>query len=1491
MSSYEILRRRLKPKSHVVLTLIDSGRTIAGIAEEILDEGLVLITDSSEEFIPGNSITSWRIGISENSIEACSTPISSAAIKDAHTLLLKDETETGHAPDFAQVRVHGTTELLTVSLALPIDKVDGEQCEAEDVANNATSNPGVENDDEPINQSLKVIGINSYPTIPLPDFENRTENRGIGQNLNKWKNQYEYALKVKEPERMARTVSEIAEMAEVEGSGELYYLAGCLAVSSGLPIAKAEALFEKAASYGSMDACIARAALAAKSEVYTSASQWLVRAILLLDSAEASFNSPSLLGYLAACIAKIPNVTVPGLCDACEAFVGSPSETEALSLLARSLVRDASSAVTLVLNRDIDGARSLAPDAICFRSLRPLAKTTTNITPAPNETRKRFGKISTFKEDASFGFVMEDLTNVTWWFHRSNVVDPILARNLATGAIGQSIEFEGSPNILPGKNYPRIDRLRCLDAPKNEPQSGNIGKTARTNQEDKLRYLPKDRTTYQLAKRADLLKDFDVAEKLYQSAIEEGGPRCESAVKDFAMMLNQLDRSVEAIALLKKYRMKFGADRKLSFDRLSITIYQKMRDQQAVKDTLLGLLREERRPSQQRELERQIAAIEFQHFSKEAAIERLQRMAKNDPSDFKTARLFDVFRQSNEVGNSQTASPSEDESNRAVLSVVFGISQLATGMIESCLMRGVDERSKESGNFSDKDFKAVRTLLEQIKGRRPQERADYYLTLAKLCQVADEGTNEDNTRAYLRRYFLDSGEAAMSNNLHADTQRCYLIESLSLFDQSDHGRGDVASTAFALLIGTYVYPAIDPSELLAGHRQEDRLKRPTLKLSPDSDGWKKFKADFCYYQVMATDACNWFIEQISKISPDHALSANKNESTREIDKLNSCIRSASICFQNSLTAEALQRGRDSLRSSIDSARFVLDAERMRQAAMVFDDASAYCLETNFRNQETKCLRLESDISRLIDEINRAPTKLSYEHLVLPLEGLKGAISRDFESRSTRAPTFEVKNVLDNDYYSTDSDGSVSVRLEIKSLDAASPPVESIDIVISGCSAEPCHSPAVLYGGESREIAVLVTPTREQIESGAFSIDVSLRFRNRSGNIDQSSNFPLAIRIGDTDSFTEIPNPYSRYAGGSPVDDDKMFYGRKTLVSRIVEHCTSGSLGQCFVLYGQKRSGKSSVIRQVHHALPTSCLGVRMSVGDLDLSKLWPSFGRTLVRELAYSLEDRNTSIPPDWPIPDQAEANPLEAIRSALRGLKRLQLRPVITVDEFTYIYEQPRDVALQFMRGWKGLLEQQLFSSVLVGQDTMPRFKIAFANEFGVTHDERISYLKKDEAFELAENPILLEGASRYRGKALESLFHLTAGSPFFEQIFCDALVLHLNSRRASFITEADVSAVARELVSGGSQVPAERFDSLVSAASTEDDIAKQPIRRRILSLIAKYSNQEGWAAKSSLPNDAASIEVLNDLKDRAVISLETDAYRISVGLFSDWLKANYVE
>ncbi len=476
-----------------------------------------------------------------------------------------------------------------------------------------------------------------------------------------------------------------------------------------------------------------------------------------------------------------------------------------------------------------------------------------------------------------------------------------------------------------------------------------------------------------------------------------------------------------------------------------------------------------------------------------------------------------------------------------------------------------------------------------------------------------------------------------------------------------------------------------------------------------------------------------------------------------------------------------------------------------------------------------------------------------------------------------------------------------------STDPHDPPIEAVqvlvrannDVKIGGIS----KGPARLAGGQRKEISIPLVASSSALKVGMATFHLQVKYRRHDGTERQTPQERMSVPLQPAQEFAKLPNPYARFSGGAVVDDDQMFFGREELVGRMLSVMTQGSSGQCFVLSGQKRTGKSSVLRHMGERLPRPFLPIRLSIGQIDTADAAISFIQQCI-DAVYNILvldfDMQDLIHSGWPSEQRIAARPLESFRRAfiaattrismLQGWRNCRL--VLLVDEFTYMYEyiQEGRADPSFMRQWKALLETGLFSAVIIGQDSMSKFKLAFPNEFGVTHDERLSYLTLDEARRFAEEPsALADGSSRFRGFALERLVDLTAGNPFFQMIFCDRLVQHMNATRNSHVVESTVDRVLDLLCSGETALSLDRFDSLITAAG--ESVALAP-RSEYLDLLFKIAVGEGDSTGvevAGLELSDHESQLLHDLMLREVVARDTTGrIRIRVALFAEWLRRN---
>lgn len=266
--------------------------------------------------------------------------------------------------------------------------------------------------------------------------------------------------------------------------------------------------------------------------------------------------------------------------------------------------------------------------------------------------------------------------------------------------------------------------------------------------------------------------------------------------------------------------------------------------------------------------------------------------------------------------------------------------------------------------------------------------------------------------------------------------------------------------------------------------------------------------------------------------------------------------------------------------------------------------------------------------------------------------------------------------------------------------------------------------------------------------------------------------PEKPKFSIQDSDDVIPNLYDTYASAGIVADPAMFFGREELLTEIINQVCLDPVGKCFVLYGHKRLGKSSILYHLWRRIAEPCLPVSVHLGLLgvDSAESQNHFIRLLLDDLRHSLHDRVQVLAVRWPSESMISERPIDAFKEGLWAAEEILLsrgwrepRIVFLLDDFSYLFEDINKGIV--MKQWKVLREFGEFSAVLVGNDLMPMFMSEFPNEFAVTTQEHLRYFTATEMTQLADQPILLNGKTRYRGNALDRLYKLTGGNPYYTQ------------------------------------------------------------------------------------------------------------------------------
>ena len=932
--------------------------------------------------------------------------------------------------------------------------------------------------------------------------------------------------------------------------------------------------------------------------------------------------------------------------------------------------------------------------------------------------------------------------------------------------------------------------------------------------------------------------------------------------------------------------------------------------------------------------------------------EQILKRMQNTLHDAKTALLLEAVKRAKTTGEFTVDDDSIIEIETALSYFSGKLSEFTRFFLEHCTFEGIPPGRVNDGKYTGSeedvrsDIRRLEDIARQLGTKRPRDRSNYYLSAARIHLDVEEDRNF--FYRYLCRSFASRGDAAVSENRHLDTVREWYCEALTVYDgDRGHHRGDEQDAVNALV--RYLYstlghthipltPNIPPigeavryvmNEHPANERTFDAIAYLVLRSRYAARRVLKYLYDNSNLQTMAVKYLKGkglkipdSIERLEDfVRPWNEL---RTEMSNRDDTLSNKLR----LFDNVVLTTAWLEDNIRIAGEIYSNLFFqLDQQRIRELQRILESALELCKQVTFEQRERLCIQLDNYCQALLREIEESPTRLSVEDVYPVIEVIQEKVNAHLEELyETSKPKLTLRLPLESFTPNTDQEIEVQIAIENEKGRA---PAESLQLIIQEDDASfEVTEPDIklnesLRGGETRILKVALRVAPDALQAQTFSLPVSAQYHTRTEEQVQIPFQNLSIRLYSEDEFEDIENPYAAYAEGGIVGDANMFFGREELIHNIANAIQKSRLqSKSVMVFGQKRSGKSSVLFHLKRLLQenkdllildleniATILGEDSNQAEDPKTTLLDQILKSILTELNYAIEDRvgegftalDLSIPADQEF--YGHPNPLQYFGDIFKSFKRQvskqrdwrDVRVVLLIDEFQYIYARivAGKIPETFMQNWKALLQANYFNAVLVGQDVMPKFKARFPNEFGTTQDERVTYLKPDDARRLIDEPIRIggrQGDSRYREQAIERILDLTAGSPFYIQIICNRLVEYMNVKHARLVTEADVEQVENELMRDVNALGLDKFDNLINSGDTSADAISDEDALKVLKVIAENSKTGPCPRdRISCQTDSPVHTILDDLVKREVVACDQGHYyQIRVGLFKEWLDVN---
>ena len=275
-----------------------------------------------------------------------------------------------------------------------------------------------------------------------------------------------------------------------------------------------------------------------------------------------------------------------------------------------------------------------------------------------------------------------------------------------------------------------------------------------------------------------------------------------------------------------------------------------------------------------------------------------------------------------------------------------------------------------------------------------------------------------------------------------------------------------------------------------------------------------------------------------------------------------------------------------------------------------------------------------------------------------------------------------------------------------------------------------------------------------------------------------------------------------YIAGAPVTETRMFFGREDIFEWIQNSLTGRYADHILVVHGQRRVGKTSVLKQLRNRLSEKYIPVFFDLQGrthttLDRFLWW--LARETVRVLK---QDRSIEVP----VPQKDDfARDLEYFENTfLPGLRPLLNghNLLYTFDEFDNLEEGEvkKDLARPLIDHLRRLMEREEMSFIFsIGSSgrKLENMQATYTEFFKTALYKKISFLSEEQTKDLVTRPV--EGLLEYDHEAVEHIYELTSGHPYFTQLTCHELFARCQHTNQRYVKNDDVKAILDDVVERG--------------------------------------------------------------------------------------------
>ncbi len=466
-------------------------------------------------------------------------------------------------------------------------------------------------------------------------------------------------------------------------------------------------------------------------------------------------------------------------------------------------------------------------------------------------------------------------------------------------------------------------------------------------------------------------------------------------------------------------------------------------------------------------------------------------------------------------------------------------------------------------------------------------------------------------------------------------------------------------------------------------------------------------------------------------------------------------------------------------------------------------------------------------------------------------------------------------------------GDTVLALEVKNIGRA--PAEELTVRLEEhnyCINGNEQGVPFLAPGRSKEVNFAVKPPQEEQFRVSFQVEYS--DRNQRHQVFEYANVVNVLR--PVRNYEPILNPY---APGTPLrKNSRLFFGRTDLFQFIAEEAGRLAQQSVLILVGQRRTGKTSALLRLDTYLPDNLLPVYIDCQSLGIVSGMAAFFTDIAWLIADTLEARGLAL--TVPEMETIAHNPAHWFQREfipeVVALLPDNMTIVLAFDEFEALESLVNDGILPatFFTYLRHLMQHGTgLSFIFAGTHRLEEMTSDYWSVlFNIALYKEVLYLSRAAATQLIAEPVAPHIV--YDDLALDKLWRMTAGHPYFLQLVCYTLVKRANQERTGYVTISDVNTAVDEMIQLGEVhfaylwQQSTKHERLVLTATAHLMERDTPVRSaEIVQALVPYGIHLEPAQVSTALNRLVRRSIMQNVTDGPTLM-----YEARIGLVLNWVE-----